>query len=58
MLASPIRSASPAPRRAFYAKPYVQVLAAGVVAWITRRLILSGGFQSPDPDFDDAAQVQ
>ncbi|MFA1623686.1 exopolysaccharide production repressor protein [Rhizobium mongolense] len=30
----------------------------GVVAWITRRLILSGGFQSPDPDFDDAAHVQ
>jgi hypothetical protein len=30
----------------------------GVVAWIIRRLILGGGFQSPDPDFDDAAQVQ
>jgi len=25
---------------------------------ITRRLILSGCFQSLDPDFDDAAQVQ
>ncbi|GLS35477.1 hypothetical protein GCM10010869_10650 [Mesorhizobium tianshanense] len=28
MLNRPIRSASPAPRKAFYAKPYVQVLAA------------------------------
>lgn len=26
-----------------------------VVARITRRLMLSGGFQSQDPDFDDAA---
>nr|AFJ91417.1 IS4 family transposase [Sinorhizobium meliloti] len=32
--------------------------AEGVVAWINRRLILSGCFQSRDPDFDDAAQVQ
>ncbi|WP_307960270.1 hypothetical protein U8C32_26635 (plasmid) [Sinorhizobium medicae] len=30
----------------------------GVGAWITRRLILSGCFQSPDRDFDDAAHVQ
>ncbi|MGY3333861.1 hypothetical protein ACVILI_006938 [Mesorhizobium sp. USDA 4775] len=36
----------------------IYVIRNGVVAWITRRLILSGGFQSPDPDFDDAAQVQ
>jgi len=34
------------------------VHAEGVVAWINRRLILSGCFQSHDPDFDDAAQVQ
>jgi len=27
---------------------------SGVVAWIISRLILSGGFQSLDPDFDDA----
>jgi hypothetical protein len=31
---------------------------AGVVVWIILRLILGGGFQSPDPDFDDAAKFQ
>ncbi|WP_461479489.1 IS6 family transposase [Mesorhizobium jarvisii] len=40
------------------ARQLQRFVSIGVVAWITRRLILSGGFQSPDPDFDDAAQVQ
>ncbi|WP_208250763.1 hypothetical protein WGT02_39825 (plasmid) [Rhizobium sp. T1470] len=35
-----------------------QAAVCGVVAWITRRLILSDCFQSPDRDFDDAAHVQ
>ncbi|UIL30323.1 hypothetical protein LZK75_28410 (plasmid) [Rhizobium leguminosarum] len=47
----------------FRGSHYPTDLILGVVEWITRRLILSVGFQSqvfqsPDQDFDDAAQVQ